>query len=671
MDGMQTGAEAPAPELARTPAAMAVRAASIQPATFNATARTVEVIFTTGADVQRTDWYSGETFIERLQVSPEAVDLGRLNAGAPVLDSHRSYGLSNVIGVVERAWIAGGEGRALVRFSEREDVAPIVRDVQAGILRNISAGYWVSEWRITEPSATSQRIKEAVRWMPGEISFVPVPADPAAQVRGATPSTRGLPAPHNPEVRMPDDTQPGAQGAPTPSLAPVIDAEAERRQVREAELSRVREIRAACRGVGLDDSVGEDLIGRGLTVADAQADILRRLTEQRAQADKPKPAHVQVLRDEADTRAQGIEGWLLHRMDPTRYKLEGPATDWRGASLLRMAEACLEAGGHSVRGLLPNEIARMALGLPVRGFAVRALGSTSDFPGLLANAQSKRLMAAYDMVDRNFTAWARRRDLPDFKTARTVELGTAPALRALAENGLIQQGLMGEASETWALTRYARNVSLSYPAIVNDDLGGFDRLPQAFANAAALIELTTVYGILSANANLSDGAALFSDSRTITVDGTTTTLDNNVAGALDVANFQLARTAILRMLDASGQRMMVNPNVLIVPTELEATALSLFSTIVVPATVATTAVNPFRGTTTVISTNMLTDANDWFVTVSAGSGQEAVEYGYEQGMSGPTLESFTDPNVDGMTMSARHSFGAKAVTFRTIARSSN
>jgi putative phage-type endonuclease len=48
---MQTGADAPAP--ASTPAAMAIRAASIQPATFDAQARTVEVVWTTGADVMR------------------------------------------------------------------------------------------------------------------------------------------------------------------------------------------------------------------------------------------------------------------------------------------------------------------------------------------------------------------------------------------------------------------------------------------------------------------------------------------------------------------------------------------------------------------------------------------------------------------------------------------
>ncbi|MCV5737600.1 hypothetical protein OFN56_37450, partial [Escherichia coli] len=74
------------------------------------------------------------------------VDLSRMQQGAPVLNTHSRYDVRDVIGVVERAWIEGGEGRALVRFSEREDVEPIWRDIKAGILRNVSVGYVVRKY---------------------------------------------------------------------------------------------------------------------------------------------------------------------------------------------------------------------------------------------------------------------------------------------------------------------------------------------------------------------------------------------------------------------------------------------------------------------------------------------------------------------------------------------
>ncbi|NBT14703.1 MAG: hypothetical protein EBS56_14215, partial [Planctomycetia bacterium] len=309
--------------------------------------------------------------------------------------------------------------------------------------------------------------------------------------------------------------------------------------------------------------------------------------------------------------------------------------------------------------------------LPVQGFAVRAPGTTSDFPNLLANAQSKRLIDAYSMEERNYTIWARRRDLPDFKIARTIEVGAAPALRALAEGGNIEHGVMGESGEQWNLIRYARNVALSYPAIVNDDLGAFDRMPDMFAAAAVNLECTVIYGLLSANANMADGAPLFGTTRTVAFEGSSFTQSNQISGALSTDNFQALRTLLLRVRDTTGQQMRTNPNVVIVPPEIEMTALALFSTLVVPSGVATTSVNPYRGTTQVVSTQFLTDNNDWFLTVPAGSGVEAVEYGYLQGTNGPEMASYVEPEVDGMVFSCKHSFSGKAVTWRTIGRSSN
>ena len=120
--------------------------------------------------------------------------------------------------------------------------------------------------------------------------------------------------------------------------------------------------------------------------------------------------------------------------------------------------------------------------------------------------------------------------------------------------------------------------------------------------------------------------------------------------------------------DPSGQRIMVSPSVVIVPVELEATMLALFSPMVVAATVATTAVNPWRGSFTIVASPFLTDTNDYYVTVGAGTGYESVEVGYEAGNEAPQLTSYVEPDVDGVLFSMRHSFGAKAASWRTIAR---
>lgn len=149
----------------------------------------IEVLWSTGARVRRFDWWEGEAFEEELDMSAEAVNLGRLNAGAPFLAVHRAYELDSVLGAVvpNSARVADGQGIARVRMSKRDAVAPIVEDIRAGILRSVSVGYSVTRF---ERIAARDRedggrvpLLIAREWEPQEISLVPVPADVAAHVR--------------------------------------------------------------------------------------------------------------------------------------------------------------------------------------------------------------------------------------------------------------------------------------------------------------------------------------------------------------------------------------------------------------------------------------------------------------------------------------------------------
>ena len=71
----------------------ATRAASLVPDTYNEADSTVEVVWTTGAKVRRYDYWNDRPYDEDLQISPEAVDMARFDAGTvQVLDGHRSYG---------------------------------------------------------------------------------------------------------------------------------------------------------------------------------------------------------------------------------------------------------------------------------------------------------------------------------------------------------------------------------------------------------------------------------------------------------------------------------------------------------------------------------------------------------------------------------------------------
>ena len=158
----------------------------LEPETADAAARTIELVWSTGAAVHRRDLFTGRRYDEVLSLDPGHVDLARLNAGAPLLNAHGAFDLANVLGVVERAWIGQGgdgfEGRAVVRFSEREDVEPFWQDVRAGIIRSVSVGYQVRTYEVSEQDGRPP-LWRAIDWVPLELSAVPVGADRAAGFR--------------------------------------------------------------------------------------------------------------------------------------------------------------------------------------------------------------------------------------------------------------------------------------------------------------------------------------------------------------------------------------------------------------------------------------------------------------------------------------------------------
>lgn len=146
--------------------------------------RTVELTFSTGADVVRYDWNSGSRYIERLSMDPKHIRMQRLNGGAPLLDSHSAYTLAHQIGVVERAEVDGKKGTAVVRFSKRADVEPFYQDVRDKIIRNVSVGYRVHRFEESQGKG-EMPVRLATDWEPYEISMVPLAADSRAQVRSS------------------------------------------------------------------------------------------------------------------------------------------------------------------------------------------------------------------------------------------------------------------------------------------------------------------------------------------------------------------------------------------------------------------------------------------------------------------------------------------------------
>lgn len=85
-----------------------------------------------------------------------------------------------VLGKVERVWFEEGRGYCEVRWSNREKVADFKRDVEDGILTNVSYMYSIDEVIEKEDDYL------VTKWTPYEISLVSVPADPSVGVGRAS-----------------------------------------------------------------------------------------------------------------------------------------------------------------------------------------------------------------------------------------------------------------------------------------------------------------------------------------------------------------------------------------------------------------------------------------------------------------------------------------------------
>jgi hypothetical protein len=132
---------------------------------------------------------------------------------------------------------------------------------------------------------------------------------------------------------------------------------------------------------------------------------------------------------------------------------------------------------------------------------------------------------------------------------------------------------------------------------------------QIFANAFSAATSTTLddYGI---DATGPDAVALCSDAHPRP--GSATTDDNEGTLALTTDNVATVRGLMMDYGDLNGEILNVMPDEILVPPELEDTALTIVRSVNDPDT-ANNAINPQAGRFRVMVWHYLTDANAWFM----------------------------------------------------------
>lgn len=143
---------------------------ALQSGDINIEERTAVLSFSSEFPVKR--WFGTEI----LDHSPKSVRLGRLNDGGPLLLSHNRR---EQIGVVVKAEIENGRGKAKVRFSRSPKGEEIFQDVIDGIRRGVSVGYDIHGYKEEKAGSDGDSTYRMTDWEPFELSFESVAADPS------------------------------------------------------------------------------------------------------------------------------------------------------------------------------------------------------------------------------------------------------------------------------------------------------------------------------------------------------------------------------------------------------------------------------------------------------------------------------------------------------------
>ncbi len=606
------------------------------PSSVDAETRSVEVTWTTGAPVLRRNL--GGSYFEELSLG-DAVNMERLNSGAPLLNSHKAADLSDIVGVVERAWTDEKEGRAVVRFSDRAEVEPIWRDVQNGIIRSISVGYSVEEFtRIDSKREGDPHTLRATSWTPHELSLVPIPADHSAQIREL--ETAQEPPTEKEPLNM-DDTREMEQAAPVEAAVTAPDNSAAIEAAIKSERQRSVDIRHCVRAAGLDDAVAESMITEGVQIDAARKSVLDQLAQRQAAA--PTVQHVSIIEDASDKRQACLEAALEARVGLGEWTDQ--AKSERSSSMLDMAKESLSRSGASVVGMSKSEIAH------------RAMHSTSDFPLLLSNIARKSLQGAYEAEAQTWRPLARQRNLPDFRPVYEVQVNGQIVPEELLEGGEYKAATVSEAQTSWSLKSYAKKIRVTRNLIINDDLDALSRIPQMIGRGMSLFESNQMWALLTSNPTMGeDGKVLFHADH-----------DNSGTGAIGVDALSDARFAMRNQSDLAGNRVNLGAKYLVIPTALE-TAAEQFLAPFTPAQIGN--VNPFSGKLQIIAEPRLDDASSTAYYVTADPSQvDMLVYGYLEGEAGPQVTTLDERDPDGTTILARLDFGASVLNHRGFYKS--
>ena len=647
------------------------------PASLDESGRSVEVIGATEAPVEVFDF-------ERYAIVPEVLLMSGCempdSRQVPLLNTHMRFdGVGSVLGSFRSMRTEGDQLVGRVHFSAVGEAEDAFQKLREGHLTDFSAGYrpvksvWVpdGERAVVEGRSFEGPVKVTTRWRIKELSICPIGADELAKARAENqPNTnqekekmnaklrawlekRGLSAEATEEdawafyVRTLEKMQPGEQAPPaTPNV------EAERAEAVRIERERVTEIRAMFEKYDFPE-LAKKMIDEGKSLDEARQVLLDEL----AKKPEPKVPHrnTEIIADERDKFRAAAEHSILMRGGSTIEKPAPGASDLMGFSLRELARESLRITNQPTGGNVVEMVGRAMV--------------SADFPLLLANVANISLMAGWEGAEETWDVWCDVGSVSDFKTHHLARASEADDLDEIPEHVPYKYGTRTEAEEQYSIATFGKLFAITRQAIINDNLGALTTTPRDHGESAARKVGDLPYAVLTANANMGDGTALFAAGH-----GNLTPVGafRAAPGTVPIAE---AIRAMKVQTDMRGlKRLNIRPQYYIAPVALEGSSEVFFRSErfsdhqVAPAETAfaSTRVNPYAGNYfTRVYEPRLDDDSETQYYFAARKGKTVTVF-FLNGQRLPYLETKQGWTVDGVEYKVRIDAGAKAVDWRGL-----
>jgi hypothetical protein len=288
--------------------------------------------------------------------------------------------------------------------------------------------------------------------------------------------------------------------------------------------------------------------------------------------------------------------------------------------------------------------------------------STTDFPNLLLNSMTKRLLQDYaELGIDGLDVLYQKANIDSYKLQDRVRDGYFPELAVVAE-GAPYTEIVKPTDErvNYAVGNYGNLLTISEQTIRNDDLGAIARFPTRLARAGrkTLKRFITNY-FLNNPAYMADGVTWFNAAH-----GNlgSAALSQDALIALEIALFQQTEKD-------SGEQLGLTLDWLMVPIQVKALAIQINQT-------NTAGANTFfhrfgDNNERIIVNEMLTDDNDFY----GGTNQANapfLEIGFLDGLEQPQIFLANNPVVgtqftnDQLQYKVKHVFGGAIIDYRGV-----